>query len=225
MLAVLTIEGKLKDNVLSAFIDVNFRGGSGLAVLGPSGRPSNSGHGSIFDNLVQRASDPSHLQGDGPSNPGNGRKITMYRNGFIVDDGPFRDLNSPSSREFIACLERGDVPAEMRQASGGGIVDVHLDDKRGEDYVPPPPPAYIAFSGQGVSLRSETSSSSSAGFTATMLASVDVTVNDAAPTTVLQIRTHDGKKLRLKYDPFFAFLSTLISFFVLGSINLVLCFS
>ena len=36
--------------------------------------------------------------------------ITMYRNGFTVDDGPLRDLTSPENRSFLASLERGQAP-------------------------------------------------------------------------------------------------------------------
>ena len=90
----------------------HFRGGSGLAVLGPPPSSSNRGGAGVFDNIVQRASNPS----DGSSTPpplsegSNHRRITMYRNGFTVDDGPLRDLVSPESRAFITSLENGDVP-------------------------------------------------------------------------------------------------------------------
>lgn len=34
----------------------------------------------------------------------------MYRNGFVVDDGPFRDATSPENQLFIRSLEAGQVP-------------------------------------------------------------------------------------------------------------------
>lgn len=82
-------------------------------MLGPP-RSSSAARGGagVFDNIVQRASNPDE---DAASLPpvdaeGNSRRITMYRNGFTVDDGPLRDLSSPESRAFIASLENGDVP-------------------------------------------------------------------------------------------------------------------
>lgn len=83
-----------------------------MAVLGPPPSSSARGGAGVFDNIVQRASNPSE---DAESLPpidsdGNSRRITMYRNGFTVDDGPLRDLTSPESRAFIASLENGDVP-------------------------------------------------------------------------------------------------------------------
>ena len=69
----------------------------------------------------------------------------------------FVDVTSPENVEFISSLLRGDIPRELQQQRKPGehrmaAVDVMLDDRRGEDYVPPPAPAYIAFSG-GYSLH------------------------------------------------------------------------
>ena len=62
------------------------------------------------------------------------------------------DVTTPENIEFLSSLDRGDVPKELQQQRKPGenrmtAVDVTLDDRRGEDYVPPPAPAYIAFSG------------------------------------------------------------------------------
>ena len=35
------------------------------------------------------------------------------RNGFTVDDGPFRDAAAPENVFFIKCLEQGKVPPGM----------------------------------------------------------------------------------------------------------------
>lgn len=83
-----------------------------MAVLGPPPSSSNRGAAGVFDNIVQRASNPGEDGGALPpaDSDANSRRITMYRNGFTVDDGPLRDLTSPESRAFIASLENGDVP-------------------------------------------------------------------------------------------------------------------
>lgn len=84
------------------------RGGSGLAVVGPpSGRPSNN----ILDNIVQKATHQSEEPpGDFGETDGQNVEIVLYRNGFVVNDGPLRDLTSPQNQEFLASLERGEVP-------------------------------------------------------------------------------------------------------------------
>ena len=86
-------------------------GGSGLSVLGPppnrEGRPPTA-----FDELIQKASSSQEGQADDSSSDGevNKRTITMYQNGFTVDDGPLRDLESTQSREFLSTLQQGRVP-------------------------------------------------------------------------------------------------------------------
>ena len=41
-------------------------------------------------------------------------KITLYRNGFTINDGPFRDAEEPESKKFLATLSDGYIPQEVR---------------------------------------------------------------------------------------------------------------
>ena len=34
-------------------------------------------------------------------------KITLYQNGFTVDDGPFREYNTPENQEFMKEMNKG----------------------------------------------------------------------------------------------------------------------
>jgi UBX domain-containing protein 1 len=45
-----------------------------------------------------------------PSASQNKVKITLYRNGFTINDGPLRDLTAPENIAFIKDLERGVIP-------------------------------------------------------------------------------------------------------------------
>eukprot|EP00968_Pinguiococcus_pyrenoidosus_P016987 scaffold1655_cov247-Pinguiococcus_pyrenoidosus.AAC.19 len=140
------------------------QGGSGLNVIGP-------GEGNDADNsverIIQRAQADTAQGAGGDAVPATVVRITMYRNGFTVDDGPFRAIDDPANRPFLADLggahgpvsgmtrqERGFIPRELtpegpRRDNAVPRVDVELSDKRGEDYVPPPAPAYTAFAGAG----------------------------------------------------------------------------
>ena len=180
-------------------------GGSGLSVLGPPSSSSASGGASIFDSVVQRAQQNEANGAVPPSSAssggGNQRVIHMYRNGFIVDDGPFRDLTAPEHQAFIRSLGQGMVPAELSQGHPGDL-DVALDDKRGEDYVPPPPPAYVAFS-SGTALGSSSSSSEAWVANADILSTVsenDWKLDESQPNSTLQVRTLDGKRLKIRLN-------------------------
>jgi hypothetical protein len=41
------------------------------------------------------------------------KTITLYRNGFTVDHGPLRDLESPENKSFLQDLSLGYVPQEV----------------------------------------------------------------------------------------------------------------
>lgn len=78
-------------------------------------------------------------------------KITLYSNGFTIDDGEFRPYDAPENKQFMKELNEGYVPREIQQKYKGS-VGVALEDKRKETYTPPPPPKYVAYSGSGSSM-------------------------------------------------------------------------
>ncbi|CAM9560526.1 unnamed protein product, partial [Phaeothamnion confervicola] len=84
-------------------------GGSGLAVVGgPNDRrrhPAGSGGpGGPVEDIFQRAesSESAPLPAAGAR-----RTITMYREGFTVDDGPFRRLDDEANAPFLQDLSQG----------------------------------------------------------------------------------------------------------------------
>mmetsp|Transcript_6596 Transcript_6596/g.12706 ORF Transcript_6596/g.12706 Transcript_6596/m.12706 type:complete len:200 (-) Transcript_6596:30-629(-) len=122
-------------------------GGSGLAVL-PSGDPSPS-------------SDPfSALRSSAKAGqaPASSHKVTMWQNGFTVDGGPLRLLSDPANKPFLTDLVQGRCPQElMSSGQSPGDVELGLEDRRGEEYVPP---AYYAFGGSGNTLKPSASAGS-----------------------------------------------------------------
>ncbi|CAE7435320.1 prpB1, partial [Symbiodinium necroappetens] len=120
---------------------------SGLAVEHPD---SNKDH---FQRMQQLASSSGQ---SGPL-PSDHREVTVYRNGFTVGDGPFRPLSDPLNKKFMDEMAAGRCPAEL-QAGSDQPVHVAVHDKRGEDYKEPPPPSYVAFSGEGNTLGGSSSS-------------------------------------------------------------------
>jgi UBX domain-containing protein 1 len=122
------------------------------------------------------------------------RTITMYRDGFVVDDGPYRRLDDPANADFLRSLAMGRAPAEF----GGGDVSVGLIDKRSEEYVQ----TFSSFSGQGNSLGSSTtltgtassSASSGAMIEPSSLPSEPPAVDNSLPTTNIQVRLVNGQR-------------------------------
>ena len=70
--------------------------------------PGSSSGGSRFDEIARNASKSGAAIRS--EDVGNSKKIVMYRNGFVVDDGPLRDFSSPENKRFLQCLNDGRVP-------------------------------------------------------------------------------------------------------------------
>ncbi|RLN97658.1 hypothetical protein BBJ28_00013983 [Nothophytophthora sp. Chile5] len=182
-------------------------GGSGLSVIGPGGGDDADHVANIIGRAQQDAQDaaaagastqPRHI-------------ITFYREGFTVNDGPYRARSDPANRPFLEALERGyvrhwmrksgvylprlrknivlrvvysHVPQELEGENRDESVEISLVDKRQEDFVAPPPPAYTAFSGEGQTM----------GYV--VFVGAHPVIDDKKPTTTLQIRLHNGQRLR-----------------------------
>ena len=127
------------------------------------------------------------------------RLITMYRDGFTVDDGPFRRLDDPANGEFLRALAAGRTPKEMGVDQEGnpieGEVVVGLVDKRGEDYAQPQERGFAAFDGEGTSLGSAATPATAGGVIAPDASAVAPRVDHTQPTTSIQVRLASGKRL------------------------------
>ena len=172
-------------------------GGSGMAVLGPpggGGRAPPSSVNDMMSRVVQAASNAGEEDAPGAMN----NVITLYSNGFVVNDGPLRDPEAnQENREFIESLLKGVAPREFRDQSRNPKepVNISLSDKRSETYTPP---AYVPFS-NGTSLGGGAQSDISDMFDPATLPMGPELDNGEASTTI-QIKTNNGKKLRLKVN-------------------------
>lgn len=154
---------------------------SGLAVSNPD----------EVEELVRKAHSDTQTHGTSRQHPNEiEMKITLYSNGFIVNDGPFRDYEKPENKQFIAELQQQRVPSELLSSTRGRPVSVSLEDKRSEAYVPP---RYVAFSGEGMSVDRVSSQPIQPVNTSLSEPNVDPT----QPTTNIQIRFHNGQRKSL----------------------------
>ena len=150
---------------------------SGLAVSSPD-----------VDSIVNKASKESRAE----KNEVN-ITITLYANGFTVNDGPFRDYRSPENQEFMANINQGRVPSELHSLTQGRPAAVSLQDRRSEEYQLPPPPKYVAFSGKGESV----SAISSQPVGTVNMNAPDPPVEPSLPTTTVRIQFHNGQRKTL----------------------------
>lgn len=99
-----------------------------------------------LDSIVGKA------KNSGPAKDGEKSdcKITLYNNGFMVDEGEFRDYQDPGSKEFMEDVKKGIVPRELQKKFNKPMA-IGLEDRRKEDYKKPPPP-YDPWAGKGTSL-------------------------------------------------------------------------
>ncbi len=122
------------------------------------------------------------------------RTITMYREGFVVDDGPYRRLDDPENAAFLRSLAMGRTPAEIMEDGEGGNVVVGLVDKRQEDYVE----TFQSFSGAGATLGNSTAITGSIVDPASLPAPTPL--DESRPSTSIQVRLPNGKRQVLKIN-------------------------
>ena len=157
-------------------------GGSGLAVSAP---PS-SGDGNPLDAIIARAKSQTASGSASGAEGARVANVVFYRNGFTVDDGAFRELGIPENDAFVDSVAQGYCPSEL--VENGQPASLNVTDKRSETYSPPPPPAYVAFSGEGQSLQSSASADASTVFMPRSPPPSAVTVDAGKPAVRVQLR-------------------------------------
>lgn len=135
------------------------------------------------------------------------RTITMYRNGFQVDDGPYRRLDDPENADFLRSLAMGRTPRELftgDQHEGHNNVTVNLIDKRSEEYVE----TFRSFSGTGTSLGTSSSSTTDntigvfepSSSSVLLPSTTQQVVDTSRPFTSIQVKLLNGTKQVVKIN-------------------------
>lgn len=125
--------------------------------------------------------------------------VLQYRDGFVVDDGPYRRLDDPANGDFLRAIAMGRTPRELIPEEGGADVVVGLVDKREEDYVE----TFRSFSGAGNTLGGSTSASAGADggtFDPATLPSPPPSVDAGRPSTSIAVRLLNGKRHVVKIN-------------------------
>ncbi|KAK8803254.1 hypothetical protein WA158_000948 [Blastocystis sp. Blastoise] len=112
-------------------------------------------------------------------------KITMYRNGFRVNDGPFRALDNEENKAFYDSVQKRYIPKELEQYAEDDQFAIDLDDHMSEDFV-----VVTNWHGDGHNL-------SSAPIESEQVKPIDnsnrsVIVDDSKEKYIIRVRLHNG---------------------------------
>ncbi|XP_075419986.1 NSFL1 cofactor p47 isoform X2 [Tenrec ecaudatus] len=130
--------------------------------------------------------------------------LKLWKSGFSLDNGELRSYQDPANAQFLESIRRGEVPGELRRLAHGGQVNLDMEDHRDEDFVKPKG-AFKAFTGEGQKLGSTApqvlnTSSPAQQAENEAKASSSVSIDEAEPTTNIQIRLADGGRLVQKFN-------------------------
>ncbi|CAK77501.1 unnamed protein product (macronuclear) [Paramecium tetraurelia] len=149
-----------------------------------------------FDELINKAKQGGSRP-DGEEDPKEWCKITLWNNGFQINDGEFKDINDPENKKFIAELKQNQVPTQLRQQYAKKGLSVKLEDRTQEKYVPPPPPKYVEFGGAGVSLGQQQFVQQQQQVKVDLSKQGQIPINPNQPTTNIQVRLSTGNTITL----------------------------
>ncbi|KAJ4871851.1 Plant UBX domain-containing protein 5 [Raphanus sativus] len=129
--------------------------------------------------------------------------ITFWRNGFTVNDGPLRSFDDPENATFMASIVRSECPRELEPEDRKIRVHVNLV-KRDDNYTEPTKPK-TPFQGVGRTLGASGSGSAEpqappAQMNTAPGPSRGLIVDQAAPTTSIQLRLADGTRLVSRFN-------------------------
>lgn len=155
----------------------------------------------------QAIPDRHRASGSGSSHNHEVVTLTLWRQGFSINDGELRRYEDPANKEIFDSLMRGEIPAEMR-SKGSAMILLDLKDNRHEDYTKRSTP-FRAFGGSGNALGSPAPNVVESATVATSSgnneenekkAASEVSVDESQPTTTLQIRLADGSRLSARFN-------------------------
>ena len=133
-----------------------------------------------------------HFQNRQGPPPVDAVRITVYANGFCLNEGAFRDVQDPVNAKFLADIKKGAVPAELAQRATDGSVSVALVDKSSERFELPREAAPL-FAGAG-----QTLGGSSGAQLLTTQASVHI--DESRPSLTLSVRFGNGQRTNQTFN-------------------------
>ncbi|KAH0896110.1 hypothetical protein HID58_045678 [Brassica napus] len=128
--------------------------------------------------------------------------ITFWRNGFTVDDGPLRRFEDPGNVTFMDSIARSECPCELEPVDRKNSVRVELV-RREDNNIEPPKPKNSSQGVErtlGAGLVAAEVQAPPAQLNTAPVPSVGLVVDQAAPTTSIQLRLADGTRLVSRFN-------------------------
>ncbi|KAF4651484.1 NSFL1 cofactor p47 [Perkinsus olseni] len=129
----------------------------------------------------------------GQQKPDNRFMVTVYRNGFQVNGGPFRDTSIPENAQALQDMRQGIAPPEIQQAvvaSGQNMREVQvMVNQKDEDYSGPTQAeanSGEADNGSGTKVETHTGAT--------------VHLDESKPMGTIQFRFPDGQRKVQKFN-------------------------
>jgi hypothetical protein len=126
-------------------------------------------------------------------------KLTLYKNGYTINDGAFLPLSDPNNKKMLEELNNGTVPKGIRDIIGPAMSYAFQLDPREEDYVPPKE-QFKLFGGGGRSLSTEGPKPAVVPTVVVKQALIPYTLDENKKVTSVQIRLPDGTVLKGKFN-------------------------
>lgn len=159
------------------------------------------------DNDHQAIPDRNRSSGSGADHSHEVVTLTLWRQGFSINDGELRRYEDPGNKEFFESIMRGEIPAELR-SRGPAMIHLDLKDNRHEDYEKRSAP-FKAFAGSGQTLGSPApnvvpsapvAANSGNNEENEKIATSELATDASQPVTTLQIRLADGSRLSARFN-------------------------
>lgn len=138
------------------------------------------------------------------------RSITLWRQGFQIEDGELMRYDEPGNAEILAQINAGNAPLSLLNARLGQHVELRVAKRTHEDYVPPQGPRAFVGSGNRLGAPVPNAPSGSTAMPGDFpsaapsqpaasedRASINTQfeVDQTQPTTSIQIRLADGTRM------------------------------
>lgn len=130
----------------------------------------------------------------------NRRRLTFWRDGFSIEDGPLYRYDDPANQGYLAAIREGRAPLELFNVRFGQPLQIAVEQRTEEDFSPPPK-VLKPFSGGGNRLGSATPADAPAAAAAAApqapaaaAPKAEFKVDDSKPTTNVQVRLADGTR-------------------------------